>query len=120
MRNHLRTGSVLLALCLTATPTLLAAAGGDINAGKAFFLGTHTGGKPDTPSCTTCHTNDPRAIGKTRAGKAIDPMAVSANPDRFTDPAKVDKWFLRNCNSVVGRECTATEKADITAYLKSM
>jgi len=39
--------------------------------GKAFFLGTHTGGKPQTPSCTTCHTKNPRASGRTRVGKVI-------------------------------------------------
>ena len=26
-----------------------------VERGKAFFEATHTGGKPDTPSCTTCH-----------------------------------------------------------------
>ena len=85
--------------------------------GKAFFMGNHTGGKPDTPSCTTCHTSNMRATGKTRAGKPIEPMAPSANPARFTDSAKVAKWFRRNCKSVVGRECTAAEKADILAWL---
>ncbi len=85
--------------------------------GKALFLGTHQGGKPDTPSCTTCHTNDPRAAGKTRAGKEIAPMAVSVNAERFTDLAKVEKWFGRNCNSVLGRDCTAQEKGDVAAWL---
>lgn len=86
-------------------------------AGKAFFLATHTGGKPDTPSCITCHTDNPAASGKTRAGKAIDPMAVSANPQRFTDLAKIEKWYGRNCNSVLGRECTPQEKGDVAAWL---
>lgn len=117
MTLGMKSGALLMALCLVAAPTLAAA---DAAAGQAFFLGTHVGGKPDTPSCTTCHTSDPRAMGKTRAGKPIDPMAKSANPNRFTDQAKVDKWFLRNCNSVVGRECTANEKADVLAYLKSI
>ena len=44
-------------------------------------------------------------------------MAVSANPARFTDPDKVEKWFRRNCNSVLGRECSAAEKADVIAWL---
>ena len=88
--------------------------------GKSFWIADHSGGKPDTPSCTTCHTKDATATGQTRAGKAIEPMAVSANPQRFTDPDKVAKWFLRNCNSVLGRECTATEKGDIITYLMSL
>ncbi len=87
--------------------------------GQAFWQATHTGGKPDTPSCTTCHTKDPSATGQTRAGKSIAPMAVSATPDRFTDAAKVDKWLARNCNSVLGRACSAIEKGDIITYLSS-
>ncbi len=99
-----------------------AAGGGGFSAerGKALFYAQHTGGKPDTPSCTTCHTNDPRKAGTTRVGKPIDPMAVSRTPDRFTDLEKVEKWFGRNCNSVLGRDCSAQEKGDVIAYLSSI
>ncbi|RCW27949.1 uncharacterized protein DUF1924 [Ciceribacter lividus] len=90
------------------------------DAGKALFQANHTGGKPDTPSCTTCHTTDPRQPGKSRVGKVIEPMAVSANPSRFTDAAEVEKWFRRNCTSVLGRECTAEEKGNIITYLSSL
>ena len=79
--------------------------------------GIHSGGKPDTPACTTCHTDSPLNTGKTRAGKAIEPMAVSANPQRFTDMEKVEKWFGRNCNSVLGRDCTPQEKGDVATWL---
>lgn len=88
--------------------------------GKAFFLATQTGGKPDTASCTACHTKDPKAKGQTRAGKDIMPMAVSKTPDRFTDTEKVAKWFLRNCASVLGRECTSAEKGDFITYMSSL
>ncbi|MBI2719293.1 MAG: DUF1924 domain-containing protein [Rhizobiales bacterium] len=88
-------------------------------AGKKFWFTAHVGGKSDTPSCVTCHTKDARTMGQTRAGKAIDPMAVSANPNRFTDPEKVAKWFGRNCNTVLGRECTAEEKGNVITYLMS-
>ncbi len=44
-------------------------------------------------------------------------MAPAANPRVFTDTAKVDKWFRRNCNDVAQRECTAQEKADVLAFL---
>jgi len=87
--------------------------------GQALFQGNHSGGKPTTPSCTTCHTKDVRAMGRTRVGKLIKPMAVSQTPSRFTDAAKVAKWFRRNCNTVLGRECSATEKGDILTYLSS-
>jgi cytochrome c1 len=92
-------------------------AGFSAERGHAFWTAAHTGGKPDTPSCTTCHTTDPTREGQTRAGKQIAPMAVSQTPDRFTDSAKVEKWFGRNCNSVLGRDCTAVEKGDVIAYL---
>ena len=88
--------------------------------GKAFFLATQTGGKPETASCTACHTKDPTAKGQSRGGKEIAPMAVSKTPDRFTDGEKVAKWFLRNCTSVLGRECSAAEKGDFITYMSSL
>lgn len=88
--------------------------------GKAFFQGSHSGGKADSPSCTSCHTTDPTKAGKTRAGKAIEPMAASVNTSRYTNPADVEKWFKRNCADVLGRECTITEKGDVLAYLTSL
>ncbi len=88
--------------------------------GKQFFHARHSGGKPQTPSCATCHTNDPRNTGQTRVGKVIQPMAVSRNPTRFTDPKKVAKWFRRNCRSVLGRECSAREKGDFLTYLSNL
>ena len=36
---------------------------------------------------------------------------------RFTDPAKTEKWFRRNCTEVLGRECSAAEKADFIQFL---
>jgi len=89
-------------------------------AGKAFFLASPGTGEAATPSCITCHTPDPTATGRTRVGKPIAPMAVSRTPDRFTDAAKVEKWFLRNCRSVLGRECTSQEKGDYIAYMNSI
>lgn len=76
-------------------------------------------GKPDTPACTSCHGNDPRAAGKTLTGKRIDPVALSVSPGRYADPAKVEKWFKRNCNEVLGRECTPLEKGDWLAFVSS-
>ena len=39
---------------------------------------------------------------------------------RKTDAAKTEKWFRRNCNDVVGRECSAGEKADVLSWLASL
>jgi hypothetical protein len=74
--------------------------GADAGRGRAFYLLEHTHGDGSRLSCASCHGVDPRASGKTRANKVIAPMAASANPQRFTDPAKVEKWFTRNCRDV--------------------
>jgi mono/diheme cytochrome c family protein len=87
--------------------------------GKALFLTSPAGGKPDTPSCTSCHTSNPTQPGRTRAGKPIGPMAVSAKPDRFTDLTETEKWFGRNCDSVLGRGCTPIEKGDFITFMVS-
>ena len=82
--------------------------------GEQFFNAKH--GKEW--SCASCHENPPNHETKhIVTGKVIKPLAPSANPARFTDEAKVDKWFKRNCNDVLGRECTAQEKADVIAWL---
>ncbi len=87
--------------------------------GKALFMARHKGGKPKTPSCTTCHSKSPLNAGRTRAGKRIAPMAVSKTSDRYSDPKKVAKWFRRNCRSVLGRECTPLEKGDFITFMMS-
>ena len=84
--------------------------------GKAFFLKKFDV-SAEAPSCSSCHTTDPKRPGQTRAGKEIAPMAVSVTPDRFTDTEKVEKWFTRNCQTVVGRACTAAEKGDFIAFM---
>jgi hypothetical protein len=85
--------------------------------GATFYRATHKGGKPGTASCTACHGGSPQEKGKTRAGKDIDPMAVSKTPTRYTDREDVEKWFTRNCNDVLGRACTAREKGDFITYM---
>jgi hypothetical protein len=85
--------------------------------GQKFFGATHG----NDWSCTSCHTATPAQPGKhAKTGKEIAPMAPAANPQRFTDAAKVEKWFNRNCNDVLGRVCTAQEKGDVLAYLMSL
>lgn len=82
--------------------------------GESFFKATH--GKE--LSCTSCHTENPATQGKhANTGKVIQPLAPSVNVERFSDPAKVVKWFKRNCNDVLGRVCTAQEKGDVLTYL---
>jgi hypothetical protein len=67
---------------------------------------------------TSCHGENPSVPGKNaKTGKVIEPMAVSANPKRFTDRAEVEKWFKRNCQQVLGRECTPGEKGDFITFM---
>jgi hypothetical protein len=85
--------------------------------GAAFFKTAH--GREW--SCASCHTTNPLDPGRhAKTKKAIAPLAPQANPERFTRPEKVDKWFRRNCNDVLGRSCTATEKGDVLVYLMSL
>jgi hypothetical protein len=82
--------------------------------GRAFFATPH--GREW--SCSSCHGEPPTGAGRHAAtGKSIQPLAPAFDAERFTDPARVEKWFRRNCNDVVGRECSAAEKADVLAWL---
>ena len=92
-------------------------AGFSATRGETLHRNRHAAGKPDTPACTSCHGEEPRAAGRTRTGKTIEPMAASASSARYTDPVKVEKWFKRNCNEVLGRECTPREKGDWLTYM---
>jgi hypothetical protein len=94
-------------------------AGFSAERGRLLHTQTFTGGKPDTPACTSCHGKDTRGTGRTPSGKTIDAVAVSASPARYTDPAKVEKWFKRNCTEVLGRVCTDQEKGDWLTFMLS-
>jgi hypothetical protein len=72
-------------------------------------------------SCTSCHGAVPTQAGRhASTGKPLGALAPAFNPERFTDPAKTEKWFRRNCNDVLGRECTAAEKADVLSWLLTL
>lgn len=116
-----------LGLCTSAsaaTPTDLlagyasqAGAPADAARGQSFFTERH--GRDW--SCSSCHGGTPTQQGKhASTGKAIGPLAPAFNPERFTDAAKAEKWFRRNCQDVVGRECSAAEKADVLAWLMTL
>ena len=88
-----------------------------IQRGQAFYQRTFTHSAP-LPSCASCHTDNPQQNGRHKVtGKIIKPLSPLANRDRFSDSAKVEKWFYRNCTEVVGRSCSAAEKADFIAFL---
>lgn len=85
--------------------------------GEQFFKVTHGG----EWSCASCHTENPAATGKhAKTGKPVAPLAPATNPERFSSPEKVEKWFKRNCNDVLGRACSAQEKGDVLAWLATV
>ena len=85
--------------------------------GESFFKTKHN----HDLSCSSCHTDNPAAQGKhAETDKLIKPLAPAANPERFSDMKKVAKWFKRNCNDVLDRECTPQEKGDVLSYLLSV
>lgn len=86
--------------------------------GERFFRTV----QPDSRlSCASCHTDDPRAEGRhAKTDKRIAPLAPAANAERFSRADKVEKWFRRNCNDVLGRVCSAQEKGDVLAWLMTL
>ena len=72
-------------------------------------------------SCASCHENPPNHDTKhIVTGKVIKPLSPNVNSERFIDHVKVEKWFKRNCNDVLARECTAQEKADVLSWLMTV
>lgn len=72
-------------------------------------------------SCASCHTADPRQAGTHAvSGKPIKPLAPAFNPERFTNPTHTEFHFRLNCRDVIGRECSAAEKADVLSWLLTL
>ncbi|MDP1888590.1 MULTISPECIES: DUF1924 domain-containing protein [Comamonadaceae] len=85
--------------------------------GQLFFNNRHGA----EWSCASCHGTPPTRQGEhASTAKPIAPLAPAFNAKAFTDAAKADKWFRRNCKDVLSRECSAAEKADVMAYLLSL
>lgn len=85
--------------------------------GQQFFNAKH--GKEW--SCASCHDSLPNHETKhIVTGKVIQALSPVRNSARFSDLAKVEKWFKRNCNDVLGRECDAQEKADVLSWLMTV
>jgi hypothetical protein len=124
-----RSASVALLACLGLAPPAHAATPAQLLSGYSALAGAPPvaarGQQLFTAArdgrdwrCSTCHGDVPVQVGKhASTGKPIGALAPGANADRFTDAAKTEKWFRRNCNDVIGRECTPTEKADVLAWL---
>lgn len=117
-------GAAMVSLAQAATPVeqlagyeAQAGAAAQPARGQQFFTSRHG----QEWSCASCHASMPGAQGRhASTGKTIAPLAPAFNPQRFTDEAKTEKWFKRNCNDVLGRACTAGEKADMLAWLLTL
>jgi hypothetical protein len=111
--------TLLLMQTVTAGPAITSADGRDgAAAGEKLWHQEFTHAEKPR-SCANCHGANPGLEGKhVRTGKRIEPMAPSITPGRLTDAKKVEKWFKRNCNWTLGRECTSDEKRHFIAYLK--
>jgi mono/diheme cytochrome c family protein len=114
-------------LLAAATPVLdgYRAAAGKENAAFKDFSATRGEAlyraKTGDMACASCHGASPKDPGRhATTGKDMLPLAPSANPARFTDSAKVEKWFRRNCSDVLKRACTAGEKGDFITYVSSV
>jgi hypothetical protein len=122
-------GALLMASAASATPATDALfarykSGGasrfDAEHGKKNWTKQFNGEGGEKISCGTCHGDDLSKTGKHhKTGKLIEPMAPSANKERFTDAKKIEKWFKRNCHDIWSRECTVQEKGDILKFLLS-
>jgi hypothetical protein len=72
-------------------------------------------------SCSSCHGAVPTKEGKDQmTEKRIAPLAPAFNAERFTDRAKSENAFRLNCKDVIGRDCTAGEKADVLSWLLTL
>ena len=89
--------------------------------GEAAWIQEHPFGDGSEPrSCASCHGADLTRPGRhVKTGKSIEPMAVSVNPARLSDPRKAEKWLRRNCRWTLGRECTPQEKGNFLRYIRS-
>ena len=97
------------------------AKGADVAQGEALWNEQHMQtNMQKMVSCASCHGSNLSLAGEhVRTAKRIEPMAPSVNPERLSDPAKIEKWFGRNCEWTIGRDCTVQEKADFLAFIQS-
>ena len=128
---HVHRALLVAACCLAgtsqaATPaellaTYTAAAGAPASAERGQKLFTRNFGTPMGFSCSSCHGEVPTRRGKDQVTeKVIAPLAPAVNATRLSDPTKVEHAFRVNCRDVVGRDCTAGEKADVLSWLLTL
>jgi len=108
--------------------------------GRAFYFAPRVIVGLGEASCASCHLDDPtqpirahRAKVLCRACHVINdtehpdpehakkrhlqPFSPAANPERFRDLARTDRYFDVNCRMLLQRDCTAREKGDLITWL---
>ncbi len=104
---------------LLAAYTAQAGAAASPERGEKFFNTNF--GKDLGLSCASCHGAVPtKGFKDAISDKQLEPLAPAFNNKRFTDRAKVEGWYRNNCMDVVGRECSAGEKADVLRWLLTL
>jgi cytochrome c peroxidase len=90
------------------------------DAGRALYVKRRSYQEQDV-SCSSCHTDNPANEGKNvDTGRSIKPLAISANPNRFTDAKKVEKNFSIHCIDLYKKDCSAQDKGDFLTYIMSI
>jgi hypothetical protein len=111
--------------------------------GRAFYFARHPMAGPGDASCSSCHLEDPRQGFRAHRAPVLcrachvinddehpDPehakkrhmgaFAPGANPERFNDWQRVERYFAVNCRLLLRRACTAREKGDLITWLLSL
>lgn len=89
-------------------------------AGREFYLKKVNIEGKET-SCASCHSDNPKDPGKhAETGKEIKPLAIRANPERFTNRDKVETNFTKHCRELYGKDCAAKDKGDYLLYLLTL
>ncbi len=111
--------------------------------GRAFYFARRPLSGPGDASCSSCHLEDPRQGFRAHRAPVLcrachvinddehpDPehakkrhvgaFAPGANPERFNDWQRVERYFAVNCRLLLRRNCTAREKGDLITWLLSL
>lgn len=89
--------------------------------GQKLFMTSRNWEGDEAPSCSACHTTNPKMQGKhASTNKPIKPLAPAANPERFTSVEKVERNFSKHCREIYSRDCDPVEKGHFLTYLMSV
>ena len=89
-------------------------------AGRAFYLKKVKVGDKEI-ACSSCHTDNPKETGKHMdTEKPIKPLAIRANPERFSNREKTESNFSKHCRDLYEKDCSAQDKGDYLMYLLTL